>query len=126
MVRQNSISFPAPFLYGTWAVQFSINCSNIGSAPGDKGLAMYFSFIDGASITYNGFSYNQNYPYANWFNPSNYVNTSQTPLSITYTDYFDFTGAINNLELQINWFANNSQSQNDFFVSTTFTLMTLI
>ena len=126
MVRQNSITFPPQFLYGTWAVQFSINCSSSGSNLSDKGLAMYFSFIDGNSNPYNGFSYNQNYPYAQWFNPSNYVNTSQTPLSITYTDYFDFTGAMHNLELQLNWFANNPQSQNDFFVSTTFTLCTLI
>jgi uncharacterized protein (DUF2345 family) len=126
MVKQNTISFPTQFLYGTWAVSFSINCSNVGSAPADKALAMYFSFIDGNSNPYNGFSYNQNYPYAQWFNPSNYTSTSQTPLSITYTDYFDFTGAINNLELQINWFANNPQTQNDFYLSTTFTLMTLI
>jgi len=126
MVKQNSITFPPSFLYGTWAVQFSINCSNVGSAPADKGLAMYFSFIDGGSNTYNGFSYNQNFPFANWFNASGYVNTSQTPLSITYTDYFDFNNATNNLELQINWFADNPQSQNSFIVSTTFTLMTLI
>ena len=126
MVRQNTITFPTQFLYGTWAVSFSINCSNVGSAPSDKGLAMYFNFIDANSITYNGFSYNQSFPFANWFNPSTYTNTSQTPLSITYTDYFDFTGAINDLQLQINWYADNPQTQNDFFVSTTFTLMTLI
>jgi len=126
MVRQNSITFPPQFLYGTYAVQFSINCSNVGSQPADKGLAMYFNFIDGGSNTYNGFSYNQNFPFANWFNASGYTNTSQTPLSITYTDYFDFNGAVNNLELQINWYADNPQPQNDFFVSTTFTLMTLI
>jgi len=126
MVRQNSITFPPQFLYGTYAVSFSINCSNVGSQPADKGLAMYFNFIDGGSVTYNGFSYNQSFPYANWFNASGYTNTSQTPLSITYTDYFDFNGAVNNLELQINWYADNPQPQNDFFVSTTFTLMTLI
>ena len=126
MVRQNSITFPSQFLYGTWAVQFSINCSNVGSQPSDKGLAMYFNFIDGGSITYNGFSYNQNFPFAQWFNASGYTNTAQYPLSITYTDYFDFNGAVNNLELQINWYADNPQPQNDFFVSTTFTLMTLI
>jgi len=126
MVKQNSISFPPQFLYGTWAVSFSINCSNVGSAPADKGLAIFFNFLDGGSNTYNGFSYNQNYPFANWFQPSTYTNTSQTPLSITYTDYFDFTGAVNNLELQLNWYADNIQTQNDFFVSTTFTLMTLI
>ena len=126
MVKQNSITFPPQFLYGTWAVQFSINCSNVGSAPADKGLAMYFNFIDGNSITYNGTSYNQTFPFANWFNASTYTATSQTPLSITYTDYFDFNGAVNNLELQLNWYADNLQNQNDFFVSTTFTLMTLI
>jgi hypothetical protein len=126
MVKQNTISFPTQFLYGTWAVSFSINCSNVGSAPADKGLAIFFNFLDATSNTYNGFSYNQSFPYANWFQPSTYTNTSQTPLSITYTDYFDFTGAVNNLELQLNWYADNAQTQNDFFVSTTFTLMTLI
>jgi len=126
MVKQNTITFPTQFLYGTWAVSFSINCSSVGSAPADKRLAMYFNFIDGNSTQFDGFSYNQNFPFANWFNASTYTNTSQTPLSITYTDYFDFTGAINPLQLQINWFADNPQNQNDFFVSTTFTLMTLI
>jgi hypothetical protein len=126
MVKQNTITFPTQFLYGTWAVSFSINCSSVGSAPADKRLAMYFNFIDGNSNQFDGFSYNQNFPFANWFNSSTYTNTSQTPLSITYTDYFDFTGAINPLQLQINWFADNAQNQNDFFVSTTFTLMTLI
>ena len=127
MVRQNTFQFPTQFLYGTWAVSFSINCSNVGSSLNDKALAMYFNFIDGNSNTYNGFSYNQSFPYANWFQPSTYTSsTSQTPLSITYTDYFDFSGAVNDLQLQINWYADNPQNQNDFFVSTTFTLMTLI
>ena len=125
MVKQNSISFPTTFLYGTWAVSFSINCSNVGSAPLDKELAMFFNFKDGNGITYDGFSYNLQTPFAQYFNASNYTNTSQTPLSITYTDYFDFSGATNNLELQINWYGFSSYNQ-DFNVSTTFTLMRLI
>ena len=125
MVRANNFAFPTQFLYGTWAVQFSINCWNIGSTPSDKGLAMYFNFLDGNNISYGGFNYRQQTPFANWFNPSQYTNTAQNPLSITYTDYFDFTGAINDLQLQINWYADNGQSQ-EFNVSTTFTLMTLI
>ena len=120
-----SISFPTQFLSGTWAVQFSINCWNVGSGPSDKELAMYFDFLDGANIQYTGFTYRQQTPFANWFNPSQYFNTAQQPLSITYTDYFDFTGAVNNLELRINWHGNQPYSQ-EFSVSTTFTLMTLI
>jgi len=121
----NPISFPSQFLNGTWAVSFSLNCWNAGSAPSDKGLAVYFNFIDGNSNTYTGFNYRQQTPFANWFNASGYTNTSQQPLSITYTDYFDFTGAVNNLQLQINWYGDQSYPQ-EFNLSTTFTLMTLI
>ena len=125
IVRTNTITFPSQFLYGTWAVTFSINCSNVGSQPSDKQLAMYFDFLDGNINTYTGFNYNQSTPYANYFNPSQYINTSRNPLSITYTDYFDFTNAVNNLELRLWWYADNPQNQ-DFNVSTTYTLMTLI
>jgi hypothetical protein len=118
----NPISFPPPFLYGTWAVQVSLNCWNAGSSPSDKQLAFYIDFLDGNSNTYTGFTYKQQTPFANWFNPSNYA---QFPLSITYTDFFDFNGAVNNLELRLNWFGDNAQPQ-EFNLSTTFTLMTLI
>ena len=124
IVRTNTITFPTQFLYGYWAVSFSINCWSVGSAPSDKALAMYFDFFDGNSNTYTGL-YKQENPFANWFQPSQYTNTSQNPLSITYTDYFDFTGAINNLELRLWWYGDQPQNQN-FNVSTTFTLMTLI
>ena len=125
IVRTNTISFPTQFLYGTWAVSFSINCWNVGSQPGDKGLAMYFDFFDGNSNTYEGFNYKLGTPYANWFNPSQYFNTAQQPLSITYTDYFDFSNAVNNLELRLWWYGDQYQTQ-EFNVSTTYTLMTLI
>jgi len=121
----NPFSFPSQFLNGTWAVQISLNCWNVGSAPSDKELAFYIDFLDGNSNTYTGFNYRNQTPFANWFNPSQYVNTAQQPLSITYTDYFDFTGAVNNLELRLNWYGNQSYSQ-EFNLSTTFTLMTLI
>ena len=125
IVRTQTISFPTQFLYGTWAVSFSINCYNVGSLPADKGLAMYFDFFDGNGNTYEGFNYRQGTPYANWFNPSTYTASSQNPLSITYTDYFDFTNAVNNLELRLWWYGDQYQTQ-EFNVSTTFTLMTLI
>ena len=124
-VRSQTISFPTQFLGGTWAVQFSINCWNVGSAPSDKGLAMYFDFLDGNSNTYTGFNYRQQTPYAQWFQPSQYTNTSQNPLSITYTDYFDFTNIANSLELRLWWYGDQPQNQ-EFNVSTTFTLMYLI
>jgi hypothetical protein len=122
MVKSNSFKFPSDFLYGTWAVSFSINCFNVGTGPSDKELAMYFNFLDGNGLLFEGFNYRQQTPYAQWFNISQY---SQNPLSITYTDYFDFTNAINDLQLQINWYGNNSYTQ-EFNVSTTFTLCTLI
>jgi len=121
----NPINFPSQFLHSTWAVQFSLNCWDFGSAPNDKELAFYIDFLDGNSNTYTGFNYKQPTPFANWFNPSNYTTTAQEPLSITYTDYFDFTNAVNNLELRLNWYGNQSYPQN-FNLSTTFTLMTLI
>jgi uncharacterized protein (DUF2345 family) len=122
MVKQNIMEFPSQFLYGTWAVQFSINCHNVGSAPQDKEMGMYFNFKDANGTIYDGFSYNYTTPFAQYFNASNYTNTSLTPLSITYTDYFDFgDSATNNLELQINWYGFGSYNQ-DFNVSTTFTL----
>jgi hypothetical protein len=88
-------------------------------------LAFYIYFLDGNSNTYTGFNYRNQTPYAQYYNASAYTNTSQTPLSITYTDYFDFTGAVNNLELRFNWYGNQSYPQ-EFNLSTTFTLMTLI
>jgi len=121
----NPFTFPSQFLHSNWAVQVSLNCWNVGSAPADKELAFYIDFLDGNSITYTGFNYRNQTPFANYFNTSAYTNTSQNPLSITYTDYFDFTGAVNNLELRLNWYGNQSYQQ-EFNLSTTFTLMTLI
>jgi hypothetical protein len=125
IVTSNTIKFPSQFLYGTWAVSFSINCWNVGSSTNDRSLAMFFNFIDGNSMQIDGFNYHIETPYAQWFNNSEYTKTSQNPLSITYTNYFDFTRAVNNLQLQINWYGDNNQSQ-EFNVSTTFTLMTII
>jgi hypothetical protein len=125
MVSSQTISFPTQFLYGTWAITFSINCYNEGSQPSDRGLAIYFDFIDGTSTPFTGFNYRQQTPYAQHFNRSTYSATSSFPLSITYTDYFDFTGAVNSLELRLNWYGDQPQNQ-EFQVSTTFTLMTLI
>jgi hypothetical protein len=126
-VKHKSITFPPSFFYGTWAVTFSINCWGVGSFPADANLALYFDFVNNdSSITYNGINYTQATPYAQHFNPSTYINTSNTPMSITYTDYFTFnTINDNSLNIQLNWFALTSQIQH-FKVSTTFTLMTLI
>jgi len=120
MVASNPLSFPDKFFYGTWAVSFSINCWDEGSRPRDQSLAMYFDILDGVGNIINGFNYRKDTPYAQHFNRSDYT---RNPLSITYTDYFDFTSAIdNNIQLQINWYGSSNQDQN-FNVSTTFTLM---
>jgi uncharacterized protein (DUF2345 family) len=123
MVRANKITFPSQFFYGTWAVSFSINCWEEGSHPSDQSLAMYFDILDGVGNIINGFNYRKDTPYAQHFNRSDYP---RNPLSITYTDYFDFTSATdNNIQLQINWYGSSIQNQN-FNVSTTFTLMNTI
>jgi len=121
----NPITFPSQFLNGTWAIQISLNCRNVGSAPADKELAFYIDFLDSNSVAYTGFTYNQQNPFANYFQTSLYTNTAQNPLSITYTDYFDFTNIVNNLELRLNWYGQQNYSQ-EFNLSTTFTRMTLI
>jgi uncharacterized protein (DUF2345 family) len=118
-------SFPLPFLYGTWAVSFSINFHSQGSATSDKGFACYIDFTDGNGTPFTGFTFNQATPYAQYFNASNYVNTSQTPMIITMTDYFDFTGAVNNLDIRLNYYADNPINQN-YSITSAFTLMTLL
>lgn len=125
IVRTDTITFPSQFLYGTWSVNFGINCWNVGSAPSDKGLACYIDFIDGNSNTYEGFNYRQSTPFANWFNASGYTASSQNPMSISMIDYFDFSSAVNNLEIRLWWYGDQSQNQ-EFNISTQFTLMTLI
>jgi len=125
IVRTDTIAFPTQFLYGTWAVNFGINCFNVGSGPSDKGLACYIDFIDGNSNTYEGFNYRQSTPFAQWFNNSGYTASSQNPMSVTMIDYFDFSGAVNNLEIRLWWYGDQSQNQ-EFNISTQFTLMTLI
>ena len=41
------------------------------------------------------------------------------------TDYFDFTGAVSQLDIRLNYYADNAISQN-YSITTSFTLMTLI
>jgi hypothetical protein len=117
-------SFPLQFLHSTWAVSFSINFHSQG-ATGDKGFACYIDFADGNGTPFTGFTFNQNTPYAQWFNPSTYTATSQNPMIITMTDYFDFTGAVNQLDIRLNYYADNNISQN-YSITSCFTLMSLI
>jgi hypothetical protein len=117
-------SFPSQFLHSTWAVSFSINFHSVGSATADKGFACYIDFIDSASNVFTGFTFNQNTPYAQWYNASTYNATSQTPLTFTMTDYFDFTNATS-LDIRLNFYGDNPQTQN-YSITSAFTLMTLI
>jgi len=125
VVRSTSITFPTQFLHNRWAVQFSGNYFSVGSSPSDKGLAIYYDFLDSNGNTYGGNNYNQTTPYANWFNSSTYTATSQTPMSISFLDYYDFTGAVNPLDLRLWWYGDQAQNQN-FQISVQFTLMNLI
>jgi hypothetical protein len=119
-----TIPFPSQFLHSTWAVSFSINFHSVGSATADKGFACYIDFIDSASNVFTGFTFNQTTPYAQYYSASTYTATSQTPMIITMTDYFDFTNATS-LDMRLNFYGDNPQSQT-YNITSAFTLMTLI
>jgi hypothetical protein len=121
--QSQTIPFPSQFLHSTWAVSFSINFHSVGSATADKGFACYIDFTDGTNV-FTGFTFNQNTPYAQWYNASTYTATSQTPLTFTMTDYFDFTNATS-LDIRLNFYGDNPQIQN-YSITSAFTLMTLI
>lgn len=118
-------SFPSQFLHSTWAVSFSINFNSQGSDPLDTGFACYIDFIDSVNNVFTGFTFNQTTPYAQYYNTSTYTATSKNPMIITMTDYFDFTGAVNKLDIRLNYYADNGISQN-YTITSAFTLMSLI
>jgi len=109
-VFSQSIGFPTQFLATGYQITFNMNFFNTGSLPSDKQLAIYWVILDGNGTEYKGHTFTQDYPWANWFNPSQYTYTSQNPMPISYSDYFDLSSpsAINDLQLQLWWFGDQT------------------
>ena len=100
-----------------WQINFDMNCWNFANA-GDKGFAIYLSFIDNNANLYEPFLYNNLTPYCKWDNPPTFNGAFTQFKSINFCDYIDFTGLVgsndSNIRLQMN-IAGDSQFLNVAF-----------
>jgi hypothetical protein len=112
-VYNHQITIPDPFIGNTFTIGFNMNLFTNGSAYSDKELAFYWQILDANSVSYKGFTFNIDNPWANWFNPSQYTNTSQNPMPVCYTDYYNFTAPVpvNPLTFQLYMYGAQTQSQ---------------
>ena len=122
-VLNQTITLPNPFLATYYQISFNMNFYDTGSLPSDKQLALYWVIIDGNGNEYRGNTFNRETPWANWFQPSQYTNTSQNPMPIYYSDYFDLSSpiAVNDLQLQLWWFGDQT---NDYQITATIQFLT--
>lgn len=108
-----NLGFPSQFLYTIYQVSFNMNFFNNGSLASDKQLALYWEIQDGIGNVYTGYFFNQFSPWAMWFNPSQYTNSTQYPMPICYSDVYDLTAfgapAVNDLKLNLYWWGDQIQ-----------------
>lgn len=87
-----------------WQINFDMNCWNFVNA-GDKGFAIYISFLDSNSNLYEPFLYNSSTPFCKWDNAPSFSGANSQFKSINWCDYVDFAGLVNsndsNLQLQM-------------------------
>lgn len=103
-----------------YKIEFSINLRNV-SNPGDGGLALYFEILDGNSVVYTPFLFNQNTPFTRHSNGSTYTATSVDMLTFTWTDTISFNNSVVPvLTFSLWWYGNNNNAPDfDAVVSLT-------
>ena len=93
-----------------WELKFDMNCWNFGNS-GDKGFAIYLSFLDTNGNLYEPFLYNQLTPFCKWDNPSTFSGALSQFKSINFCDRIDLGGLQgskdSNLILQMNIAGDN-------------------
>ena len=112
-----------------WQINFDMNCWNFVNA-GDKGFAIYLSFLDSNGNLYEPFLYNNLTPYCKWDNAPGfngafpYTQFNQFK-SINFCDYIDFGGLVgsndSNIRLQMNIAGDNVFNNVDFKFKLGFT-----
>jgi hypothetical protein len=108
-----------------WQINFDMNCWNFANA-GDKGFAIYLSFLDNNNNPYEPFLYNQLTPYCKLDNHSSFSNQSCNQFkSIHFCDYIDFGGLAgsfdSNIRLQMNIAGDNQYNNIEFKFKLGFT-----
>ena len=107
-----------------WQINFDMNCWNFVNA-GDKGFAIYLSFLDSNGNPYDPFLYNQQTPYCKWDNPPGFNGTNSQFKSINWCDYVDFAGLVgsnnSNITLEMYIAGDNVFNNVDFKFKLGFT-----
>lgn len=88
-----------------WELSFDMNCWNFANA-GDKGFAIYLSFLDNIGNLYEPIIYNSTTPFCKWDMPPTYAGTLGQFKSVNFCDRIDLGALQNsndsNLLLQMN------------------------
>ena len=107
-----------------WELNFDMNCWNFSDA-GDKGFAIYLSFLDTNGNLYEPFLYNQLTPFCKWDNPPTFSGAFSQFKSINFCDRIELGGLQgsndSNLRLQMNIAGNNAFLNVDFKFKLGFT-----
>jgi hypothetical protein len=107
-----------------WQINFDMNCWKFANAW-DNGFAIYLSFLDSNSNSYEPFLYNQLTPYCKWDNPPSFSGAFSQFKSINFCDYIDFGGLAglsdSNIRLQMNIAGDNQYNNVDFKFKLGFT-----
>ena len=107
-----------------WELNFDMNCWNFANA-GDKGFAIYLSFLDTNGNLYEPFLYNQLTPFCKWDNPPTFSGAFSQFKSINFCDRIDLGGLQgsndSNLRLQMNIAGDNVFLNVDFKFKLGFT-----
>ena len=107
-----------------WQINFDMNCWNFANA-GDKGFAIYLSFLDTNNNLYEPFLYNNLTPYCKWDNPPTFNGAYNQFKSINFCDYIDFGGLAgsfdSNVRLQMNIAGDNVFNNVEFKFKLGFT-----
>ena len=115
---------PSGYTSTRWQINFDMNCWNFANA-GDKGFAIYLSFLDSNANLYEPFLYNNLTPYCKWDNPPTFNGAYTQFKSINFCDYIDFGGLVgsndSNIRLQMNIAGDNVFNNVDFKFKLGFT-----
>lgn len=107
-----------------WELNFDMNCWNFANA-GDKGFAIYLSFLDNNGNLYEPFLYNKLTPFCKWDNPPQFNGAFSQFKSINFCDRIDLGGLQgsndSNLQLQMNIAGDNVFINVDFKFKLGFT-----
>ena len=130
-VYQDNLALPNEFFnpsntFWDYKIEFSINLRNM-SASNDKGLALYFEFLDNASNIISPFLYTQNTPFTRHSNDSTYSATSSNMLTFNWNDYCNFTAVPNNAPLTFSlWWYGDQNNSPDFSIVLSLTRTNLV